>query len=419
LALIAGDKNRVFTAGFQSFATIDFISKVVTASSNVARASMDHCPVNGNWGEWTSFDTCTVTCGGGTKGRTRQCNNPYPANGGVECLLSDGSGARGKQEGETKVCQTKPCPVNGNWGQWTSYSRCSVSCGGGTQERSRVCNSPSASHGGLHCVLSDGSGNRDTEEDERRECGTTPCPVNGNWGKWTDFGTCSVTCGGGRHSRTRTCNDPSSAHGGLDCLLSDASGLRGKEETNTKSCNDRGCPVPCKSRRVDIGFILDSSGSLKNRYADEKYFLKTLAASFDITNNDVRASVITFSSWSELSIKFNDHFDTNSFNAAVDAIPLMGYQTRIDKALLLAKSAMFTAQNGARSDVPKILVILTDGDQTGSIHPGDVVDDLRASGIYFIVIGIGRFVNRHELEHMAGNYGRYFTPASFDELITN
>lgn len=144
-----------------------------------------------------------------------------------------------------------------------------------------------------------------------------------------------------------------------------------------------------------------------------------LASSFDITKNDVRASVITFSSHSELSIKFNDHTDTGSFNAAVDAIPHMGYQTRIDKALMLAQNAMFKEENGARKGIPKILVILTDGDQTGPIHPGDVVDDLRAAGIYFIVIGIGKWIDLHELQHMAGDYGQYFTPQSFDELITD
>ena len=41
--------------------------------------------VNGNWGEWSSFSRCSVTCGEGTQTKTRTCNNPDPQYGGADC----------------------------------------------------------------------------------------------------------------------------------------------------------------------------------------------------------------------------------------------------------------------------------------------------------------------------------------------
>ena len=41
-----------------------------------------------------------------------------------------------------------------------------------------------------------------------------------------------------------------------------------------------------------------------------------------------------------------DHTDITSFHAAVDAIPLMGFQTRIDRALRLAQNELFAPKNG-------------------------------------------------------------------------
>ncbi|XP_056586848.1 A disintegrin and metalloproteinase with thrombospondin motifs 2 [Triplophysa dalaica] len=40
---------------------------------------------DGHWGLWTKFGSCSRTCGGGVRFRTRECNNPIPANGGRTC----------------------------------------------------------------------------------------------------------------------------------------------------------------------------------------------------------------------------------------------------------------------------------------------------------------------------------------------
>ena len=174
---------------------------------------------------------------------------------------------------------------------------------------------------------------------------------------------------------------------------------------------------------ADVGFILDSSYSLRYKYKEEKYFLKSLAASFDLTNRDVKASVVTFSSFPELSIKFNEHDKTDTFNAAIDRIPLMGFLTRIDLALRLTQSKMFTPENGARENYPKVLVLITDGAQTkprGRPYedPALVANELRKSGVYFVVVGIGDQVVYDELISIAGDEKRVFTSTSFDELVT-
>ena len=48
----------------------------------------------------------------------------------------------------------------------------------------------------------------------------------------------------------------------------------------------------------------------------------------------------------------------------MDDIPLMGSTTRIDTALRMVQDEMYEEENGARKDVPRILILLTDGSQT-------------------------------------------------------
>ena len=46
-------------------------------------------PVDGHWGRWSSWATCSKTCGNGTKVRTRKCDDPPPLNSGKSCPGDD------------------------------------------------------------------------------------------------------------------------------------------------------------------------------------------------------------------------------------------------------------------------------------------------------------------------------------------
>ena len=57
--------------------------------------------VDGGWGSWTTWSSCSVTCGGGQRSRQRSCNNPAPSGGGSDC-----SGSSSQQED----CNSVNCP---------------------------------------------------------------------------------------------------------------------------------------------------------------------------------------------------------------------------------------------------------------------------------------------------------------------
>ncbi|XP_018408468.1 PREDICTED: hemicentin-1 [Nanorana parkeri] len=186
--------------------------------SAVAKASFI-VQVHGGFSEWLPWQSCSVTCGQGVQKRMRLCDNPAPANGGLYCQ---------GEESETRLCQNKPCPVDGSWLDWSPWEECSKTCGSGKKTRTRICNLPSAQEGGKMC---------DGKAIDSKVCNTKPCPVNGEWSSWQVWGPCSKTCGKGTQTRVRLCNNPPSSFDGTFCE---------GQDTQSQICNIRHCPVDGK-----------------------------------------------------------------------------------------------------------------------------------------------------------------------------
>ncbi|CAG9772553.1 unnamed protein product [Ceutorhynchus assimilis] len=83
--------------------------------------------------------------------------------------------APGTNCGKHKWCQDQKCvpimdpptPIDGGWGEWSSWSECSRTCGSGVSIMSRECDHPMPTAGGKFCV---------GERKRYRICNTDPCP---------------------------------------------------------------------------------------------------------------------------------------------------------------------------------------------------------------------------------------------------
>ncbi|XP_064254206.1 adhesion G protein-coupled receptor B2 isoform X2 [Passer domesticus] len=169
--------------------------------------------------EWSQWSVCSLTCGQGSQVRTRSCvSSPY----GTLCsgLLR-----------ETRTCNnTATCPVEGQWLEWGAWSRCSVTCANGTQQRTRRCSV--SAHGWAEC--------RGAHADAR-ECSNPTCP-NSKWGPWNHWSLCSKTCDTGWQRRFRMCEGT-----GMQGYPCEGTG----EEV--KTCNEKKCPAyheMCKDEYV-------------------------------------------------------------------------------------------------------------------------------------------------------------------------
>ncbi|XP_071961462.1 properdin-like [Antedon mediterranea] len=181
-----------------------------------------HCPIDGEWGNWVEWSTCSTTCSVGIRSRSRICDSPAPQYNGRTCLQIGGDSV------EQEDCvETENCPINGIWGNWQPYSACSATCGSDAfRTRDRACDNPPPQYGGNPCP---------GESRSTHNCGFGLCPIDGGWSSWSPWTGCSKTCGDGRSVRKRSCNNPRPQHNGKPC---------NGEDTGRETCNLRECIKP-------------------------------------------------------------------------------------------------------------------------------------------------------------------------------
>uniref|UniRef100_A0A8C1GFY0 ADAMTS-like 3 n=1 Tax=Cyprinus carpio TaxID=7962 RepID=A0A8C1GFY0_CYPCA len=187
---------------------------------NTVMQFMFYQPIRYQWRE-TDFFPCSVTCGGGYQLNSADCMD-IRFNKSVAEHLCHSFPENTKPTPKLKECNMDPCLESDGfkevmpydqyqplprWEQnpWTS---CSVSCGGGSQERSVVCVEEDV-HGQI-VQVEDWKCTHSPRPISKQSCNTFECP------QWMamEWSQCTVTCGPGLRYRVVLCVDHSGQHTG-------------------------------------------------------------------------------------------------------------------------------------------------------------------------------------------------------------
>ncbi|CAG2249641.1 unnamed protein product [Mytilus edulis] len=119
------------------------------------------------------------------------------------------------------------------------------------------------------------------------------------------------------------------------------------------------------------------------------------------------------------------HFGFNDYTTKIDVLSAINYiehsngnATRTDLALKYTHEHIFAPDNGERSDVIDVVIVLTDGKSQRRKDTQSEAALIKDRGAYIFVIGVGREVNVDELNEISSDPDQKFTilVSSFSQL---
>jgi len=152
---------------------------------------------------------------------------------------------------------------------------------------------------------------------------------------------------------------------------------------------------------VDLLFILDMSSTVNK--IDSKNldyilsFAKSVVDQLDISLNGTHVGVVLSGNNGLLKIKFNEFTDAELLKDAINKLQFKDQWTNIYGGLEEAKNA-FQPANGARYNVNKVAIFITDGEKANDRYPDPqpIAADLKNSGVEVFVVSHSHYFSKNE-----------------------
>ncbi|KAM4705117.1 collagen alpha-6(VI) chain-like [Rhinophrynus dorsalis] len=170
----------------------------------------------------------------------------------------------------------------------------------------------------------------------------------------------------------------------------------------------------CQDVRADIMFLVESSSNIQiDNFKKMKSFMKNLVEKIEVGPDKVQFGVVQFSDISKEAFQLNKHMTKQAIWSSIDNMNYIGNTTYTGKALSYV-SDYFTETKGARKNVKKFLILITDGKACDEVK--SPAESLRNNSVIIYSIGVFN-ANKTQLEEISGKSKRFYLE-SFDDLKT-
>ncbi|XP_077162695.1 collagen alpha-1(XII) chain isoform X2 [Paroedura picta] len=151
--------------------------------------------------------------------------------------------------------------------------------------------------------------------------------------------------------------------------------------------------------KADIVLLVDGSYSIGiANFVKVRAFLEVLVKSFEISPEKVQISLVQYSRDPHTEFTLNKYNRIEDIIQAINTFPYRGGSTNTGKAMTYVRERVFVTGKGARPNVPRVMILITDGKSSDAFK--DPAVKLRKSDVEIFAVGVKDAV-RSELEAIA------------------
>ncbi|XP_041349212.1 collagen alpha-6(VI) chain-like [Gigantopelta aegis] len=173
----------------------------------------------------------------------------------------------------------------------------------------------------------------------------------------------------------------------------------------------------CRQAPVELDFVIDSSSSIWSvNFTIGLAFIRDFIDDMDIAQDKIRIGAVTYAEkvYEEDSVALDQLSDKSAVLEAVTSLRYRaGWYTETGMAIRYMRTQHMSQ---ARQGVPKISIVLTDGQSQKQDVTSQEAALARDAGIIMFAVGVGNNVSREELISIAGKEDNAFTVANYSAL---
>ncbi|KAE9413078.1 hypothetical protein Angca_009410, partial [Angiostrongylus cantonensis] len=166
---------------------------------------------------------------------------------------------------------------------------------------------------------------------------------------------------------------------------------------------------------LDLGFILDTSGSIEEIYNEHVRWTVALVETLPISREAVRVSTIQYAGYPLTEFSLDTYKSKSDVVKHLQEMSFQSGVTRTGFALRRAEDEIFNVNRGARKNAAKIIALFTDG--LSIDDPIKVSDHLRhKKGVKIYVISVSAEGFVPEMQRIAGENANVYGPNDLASL---
>ncbi|XP_052386240.1 collagen alpha-1(XII) chain-like isoform X8 [Carassius gibelio] len=144
----------------------------------------------------------------------------------------------------------------------------------------------------------------------------------------------------------------------------------------------------CKGAKADLVFLIDGSWSIGDEsFIKVRQFVFSMIGAFDVISRDgMQVSFVQYSDEAKTEFKLNTYHDKGMVLSALQMVRYRGGNTKTGVALKHIGEKVFTSESGMRRNVPKVLVVVTDGRSQDEVKKS--ATKLQHAGYSVFVVGV-------------------------------